>query len=244
MKPLLDAFMRWTRLGNWPMRARGGLAAGARWTLYPFSSYWRGTSDKESTVWIDRFCKPGSSSLDLGAHFGLYSVGMAMRVGPTGQVVALEPERTARKRCELHLRMNRLGWVRVFGEAASDRTGTIRFVGNGGEGSTTSFVSKDVGSGLLLPCVRLDDLFARERLRPPDFIKIDVENHGAEALAGAGGILSGRPNIMMSFHSEQELAGTKGILMPLGYGVTSLAGESVEWGDALYKTAILTARPS
>jgi FkbM family methyltransferase len=225
------------------MRVRGGLAAGARWTLYPFSSYWRGTSDKESTVWIDRFCKPGKSALDLGAHFGLYTVGMARRVGPTGLVVALEPERAARERCLLHVRMNRLDWVRVFGDAASDRTGTIWLVDNGGAGSTTSYVSKDGGSGIALPCVRLDDLYARERLRPPDFIKIDVENHGAEALAGAVGILAGKPEIMMSFHSEDELAGARGILEPLGYRVISLAGDNAKWGDALYRTAILTAKP-
>jgi FkbM family methyltransferase len=243
MKRLLDAFMRRTRLGDWPMRVRGGVAAGARWTLYPFSSYWRGASDRESTAWVDRFCNRGGSALDLGAHFGLYAVGMAQRVGPTGQVVALEPDETARRRCILHVRMNRLDWVRVFGEAASDVTGTIRLVDNGGAGSTTNYVSKDGGAGIPLACVRLDDLFARERLRPPDFIKIDVENHGAEALAGAGGILSAKPHMMMSFHSERELAGTREILAPLGYGVTSLSGESVGWDDALFRTAILTARP-
>lgn len=235
--------MRWTHLGDWPVRARGGLAAGARWTLYPFSSYWRGTSDVESTTWIDRFCKPGDSALDLGAHFGLYSVGMAQRVGPTGQVVALEPEETARRRCLLHVRMNRLAWVRVFGEAASNMTGTIHLVDNGGAGSTTCYVSKESGAGVSLPCIRLDDLYARENLRPPDFIKIDVENHGAEALAGAVGLLARRPHIMMSFHSEQELAGARQILEPLGYRVVSLAGDNVGWDEALYRTAILTAAP-
>lgn len=243
MKSIFDRLMRWTRLGNLPVRVRGGLAAGASWTLYPFSSYWRGTSDIESTAWIDRFCKPGGSALDLGAHFGLYSVGMAQRVGPAGQVVALEPEETARKRCLRHVRMNRLDWVRVYGEAASSTTGTIRLVDNGGAGSTTCYVSRDAGAGITLPCIRLDDLYARESLRPPEFIKIDVENHGAEALSGAGKLLDGRPNIMMSFHSEQELAGAREILAPLGYRVVSLAGEAIDWSGALYRTAILTAKP-
>jgi FkbM family methyltransferase len=235
--------MHWTRLGNLPMRVRGGVAAGARWTLYPFSSYWRGTSDTEAAGWVDRFCKTGGSALDLGAHFGLYTVGMAQRVGPTGQVISLEPEKTARERCLLHVRMNRLGWVRVFSEAASGTTGTIQFVDNGGAGSTTCYVSKDTGVGVSLACTRLDELYSREGLRAPEFIKIDVENHGAEALSGAGWLLDGRPNIMMSFHSKEELAGTKDILAPLGYRVVSLAGENVDWEMALYRTAILTAEP-
>ena len=137
--------------------------------------------------------------------------------------------------------MNHLNWVHVFGEAASDQTGYIQIVDNGGAGSTTCFVSKETGVGKSIRCVRLDELYSREGLRSPDFIKIDVENHGAEALAGAGRILDGRPNILMSFHSEHELSGAREILSPMGYHVVSLEGKSVDWGDALYKTAILTA---
>ena len=103
--------------------------------------------------------------------------------------------------------------------------------------------SRESGVGTVLNCVRLDDLYAREALRLPSFIKIDVENHGAEALEGARTLLAVRPSILMSFHSEQELAGTKSILETLGYRVTSVAGESVDWGQALYRTAILTAPP-
>jgi FkbM family methyltransferase len=241
VRGFIDSFMRLTRLGNLQVRALAGLAAGARWTLYPFSSYWRGTSDREAIAWVDRFCRPGGATLDLGAHFGLYTVGMARRVGPSGQVVALEPEATARARCMQHVRMNKLDWVHVFPYAASSTTGMIRFVDNGGAGSTTCFVSKEPGVGMLLPCVRLDDLYSSEGLRPPEFIKIDVENHGAEALEGARNLLGEHPSILMSFHSEQELAGAKAILVPLGYRVTSLAGVSVDWSQALYKTAILTA---
>jgi FkbM family methyltransferase len=241
VKRLIDIFMRLTHLGNIRVHARGGLAAGAYWTLYPFSSYWRGTSDLEAVRWVDRFCAPGTAALDLGAHFGLYTVGMARRVGPTGQVVALEPEATARARCIRHVRMNGLSWVKVYAEAASSFTGTIRLVENGGAGSTTSFVSRDPGVGESLACVRLDDLYSRDALRMPSFIKIDVENHGAEALGGARTLLVSRPSILMSFHSKEELAGAKGILAPLGYGVTSLTGARADWPDALYRTAVLTA---
>ena len=241
MNALFNFLMRSTGLGNLPVRSRNGLISGARWTLYPFSSYWRGTSDSEAVAWIDRFCRPGGTALDLGAHFGLYTVAMAQRVGPEGQVIALEPEQTSRSKCLRHVRMNRLRQVRVFADAASSSTGTLRLAADGGAGSSTSFVSVDPGEGAMVPCVRLDDLYAREGLRMPQFIKVDVENHGAEALSGATGILATHPNMMMSFHSEDELAGTRAILEPLGYRVVSLSGKDVDWGDALYKTAILCA---
>jgi FkbM family methyltransferase len=240
LKQLLDTIARVTGLGNLPVRARRGLVSGALWTLYPFSSYWRGTSDQEAIGWLDRFCRPGGATLDLGAHFGLYTVAMALRVGPSGQVIALEPERAARAKCARHARLNRMDQVRIYPEAASATNGMIRLSEDGGVGSSTSFVSQDPGAGTWLPCTRLDDLYAREGLRPPEFIKVDVENHGAEALSGAPGILAGHPHILMSFHSEQELAGSRKILEPLGYRVISLAGKDAGWEEALYRTMILT----
>lgn len=232
--------MRGTGLGNIPVRSRNGLLSGARWTLYPFSSYWRGTTDREAIPWLDRFCRPGCAALDLGAHFGVFTVAMAQRVGTSGQVIALEPDGTARAKCVRHVRMNRLGQVRVFPEAASSTNGTLRLVSEGDAGNSESFVSGDPGLGAAVPCVRLDDLYEKERLRPPQFIKVDVENHGAEALAGAPAILAGRPNILMSFHSEDELSGTRAILKPLGYHAISLSGQSIDWGQALYSNAILS----
>ena len=240
MKKIVDWLLRKTGLQFFPVRAREGLVRGARWTLYPFTSYWRGTSDPGAIRWVDQFCRPGGVAWDLGAHFGLYTVGMAMRVGPTGQVVSFEPEPAAFARCRLHVQMNRLAWVRVFPLAASSSNGSISLVSAEGAGSTTSYVTPATGSGPALASVRLDDLVSRENLRPPDFIKVDVENHGAEALAGAREVLaSARPNLLMSFHSEDELAGARSILAPLGYRVMALDGTPVDWSAALYKTALL-----
>jgi FkbM family methyltransferase len=240
LKKLADFLLGASSLQYLPVRARGGLIRGARWTLYPFTSYWRGTSDLEAVRWIDRFVRPGGVAWDLGAHFGLYTVGMATRVGATGQVVSLEPEPAAFARCRRHVGMNRLDWVRIFPLAASSTNGAVGLVSAEGAGSTTSYVTRDPGAGPLLTSVRLDDLMARENLRPPDFVKVDVENHGAEALEGARGVLaSARPNLLMSFHSEDELAGTQAILAPLGYRVLLLDGSPADWPAALYKTVLL-----
>ena len=64
----------------------------------------------------------------------------------------------------------------------------------------------------------LDELVKTGEIRPPDFIKVDVEGHGHKALAGAAHTLEiHRPIIMMGFHSETEVTETKRLLEPLGY---------------------------
>ncbi|MSU65186.1 MAG: hypothetical protein EXS38_03585 [Opitutus sp.] len=44
----------------------------------------------------------GWTCWDLGAHFGLYSVGLARRVGPAGQVAAFEPNPISFARLQRH----------------------------------------------------------------------------------------------------------------------------------------------
>jgi hypothetical protein len=73
--------------------------------------------------------------------------------------------------------------------------------------------------------IRMDDLVAGGEIRPPDFIKLDVEGHGHRALQGAiQSIRLSRPVILMSFHSLQEVAGTEQLLLPLGYRFHPVSG--------------------
>ena len=44
---LIGALLLKTRLCYWPVSVRTGVAAGARWTLYPWSAYWRGGFEPE-----------------------------------------------------------------------------------------------------------------------------------------------------------------------------------------------------
>ena len=85
-------FLRTTGLQYWPVQVKSGIAAGARWTLFPWSAYWRGTQEPAMHRVLQSFGDmQGWSCWDLGAHFGIYSVGLARLVGPQGQVAAFEP---------------------------------------------------------------------------------------------------------------------------------------------------------
>ena len=214
-------------VGLIPVRVRRGAAMGARWTLYPWTSYWRGTHEPA----IQRvICELGDGDIrgwscwDLGAHFGIYSVALALRTGPMGQVAAFEPNPASFKRLERHRRMNGLFWLKTYQAAASDRTATSELLtyGNLGSPSTHLRFDGEVPSAQSAPIVirvlRLDDLVESGELRPPRFVKLDVEGHGHKALDGMmGAVANARPVLIVALHSPEEAEGVLGILQPLGY---------------------------
>src|SRR6516165_9447744 len=126
-----------TPLRNLPVRVRAGLAKGARWTLLPHTAYWRGNTEIEVEAAIRRQGDlRGATCWDLGTHFGIYTVGLAMAVGPTGQVVGFEPDPVSFARCQRHVRMNRLGWVKLYNAAVSSTVGSAVLLLHQGTGAT------------------------------------------------------------------------------------------------------------
>lgn len=210
------------------------MAEGARWTLFPWSSYWRGTHEpeiQELLISLGGGRVEGWCCWDLGAHFGLYSVGLARRVGPAGQVAAFEPNPLSYARLERHRHLNKLSQLLLFPAAVSDEAGTSELFTYGQLDSTATHLryegeSGEGGQPVRIATVRLDDLVRAGRIREPDFIKVDVEGHGHKALAGARETLARRrPVILAAFHSEAEEQGILAILEPLGYRRRAVAGE-------------------
>lgn len=227
LKRILGVGMRLTRLEYFPVRVRRGVAAGARWTLYPWTSYWRGSHEsavQAALISLGGGDITGWTCWDLGAHYGLYSVGLARRVGPTGQVAAFEPNPVSCTRLLRHARMNGLSWLKAFEAAASDCSGTGELYTYGDLESTITHLPYE-GETRASDCaplavrrVRLDELVQTGEIRPPRFVKIDVEGHAHRALAGMQATLGAhRPVILVAFHSPSEADGVSALLGPLGY---------------------------
>jgi FkbM family methyltransferase len=226
-----------TPLAHWPVRVRAGLATGARWTAFPCSSYWRkGGSEADVEIAVSYLGNlQGKVFWDFGAHFGIHTVGMAMQVGSGGQVAALEPNPHAFKRLSYHVRMNRLENVKMFEAAASSTTGTTHIFLPSDTASTTAHIhSKNDGyvQQADIATIAVDELVDAGVLRLPDLIKVDVEGHGAEAMAGCiRAIERSHPVIAFSRHEQFELEGVRDLLVPLGYRPYSLEKKSVTWSD-------------
>jgi FkbM family methyltransferase len=229
-----------------PVRIRAGIARGARWTLLPHSAYWRqGGEGDVDAVAATLGPLTGQCFWDLGAHFGLYTVGLARQVGPTGQVAAFEPDPRSHARCARHVAMNHLPNVRLYRAAVSDRATQQEFIvpSAGATFNHLRYEDEPVSAGektIQIDTLVLDALVSSGGIRPPQLVKVDVEGHGAKALAGARETIARHhPVLVMSFHSHAEANDTQALLEPLGYRCFENDGRPLPWPAVVFRTACL-----
>lgn len=234
---LLARLLRATRIEWLPVRVRSGIAGGAWWTLFPYSAYWRGTQEPavhEAIIGLGDL--HGWACWDLGAHFGVYAIGLARRVGPSGEVAAFEPNPVSYARLQHHHRLNHLAWLKTYCLAASDQVGVAELYTYGDLHTTTTHLRYDdekpgaAAQPLQIRSIKLDDLVLRGELRRPQFIKVDVEGHGHHALSGARETLAlARPILLIEFHCREEADGISALLDPLSYDWTGVTGTGEDW---------------
>ncbi len=123
--------------------------------------------------------REGDVFVDLGAYVGGYSLLASRLVGPTGKVVAFEPDPAARRLLELNVAKNRTANVTVVPFAVGREPGTVRFVASG-----DSVGRIDPGGELEVRQVVLDDYCQEHDLRP-NVMKVDIEGGEAAALEGS-----------------------------------------------------------
>ena len=126
------------------------------------------------TPYFERYCDPDKASLDIGANIGAHAITMARL---SRVVHAFEPQRAT---WEI-LTANAAGRpIRTHRFGLSDRDGTVRMkLPTGNTGMTEIDVH---GTGEVIEVRRLDDL---DIDAPIGLMKIDVEKHERECLAGA-----------------------------------------------------------
>src|ERR1700719_4272342 len=171
---LLSPILSRTPLQYWPVRVRRGIAIGARWTLLPHSANWRqgGETDIELALGFHGNLS-GAVCWDVGAHFGIHTIGLAIRAAAGGEVCAFEPDPVAFTKLELHTRMNSLSQVKLFNAAASDTDGENDMIVSGGLGSTlTHLPYEDEGpylpnNTIRIRTVRLDTLVSTGKIGAP-----------------------------------------------------------------------------
>ncbi len=177
--------------------------------------------------------KPDSVVVDVGAYIGLYTIAVARRMGPSGKVIAFEPDADSFAALKAHVQLNRIsGQVELIQAAAGAENGTAPF--EAGKHSMSRITGKQAHDVRMVRAVRLDSVLAGKRV---DILKIDVEGFEEQVLRGASGILEspGRAphTIFIEVHpyAWEELGVTSESLLKLlessGYKVFDLRGRAV-----------------
>lgn len=136
---------------------------------------------------------PGETALDVGAHFGEFTLPLAAILGEKGRVLAFEPDERACERLVDHVKLNCLANVQAFNKALGDedRTGRIYF-GGGFCPSIVPLKDDEIrrSASIKIEIVQGDTYFERERLPLPHAVKIDVEGFEYVVLRGLRHTLS------------------------------------------------------
>jgi FkbM family methyltransferase len=224
------------------VEVRAGPAKGARLylnvetqidTSWMEGSYDSFIYDALETTGIDLL---GATAWDVGAHCGYHTVALASLVGPSGQVVAFEPNPQNIRDLRRNLENNPLlaERVRLRTEALSNCDGehifrhSPRFPSrgfldiNGPPSDRFPRTEYEAYDTMSVAVVRADSIL-RAGLRPPNMIKIDVEGAEVAVLEGAQELLRNHsPLLVIEVHNITCMFLTQRILYEAGYNLRLL----------------------
>ena len=176
--------------------------------------------------------RPGDVCCDIGANLGFFSILLGRLAGPSGSVYAFEPVPTNASTIERNARLNRMRNIVVMEVALSGTDGEdelllARHVG--GAVLRSAGTPPDLVGSAVVQTAALDTLLERQRVAPPDIVKIDVEGAEMEVLRGMDRTLRLRsPTIVLELDDatsagcEKKTNSCQSYLHDLGYRTTLL----------------------
>jgi FkbM family methyltransferase len=166
--------------------------------------------------------KPGDIVWDVGANMGLFSFAAAVAAGPSGHVLAVEPDTDLAGLLRRSAAATGHAPVEVLPAAVSDAQSVARFNiarRNRATSHLAGFGTNMAGgvrSSQLVPTVTLDWLAAR--FPAPDVLKIDVEGAELAVLGGGSQVLARSPAVICEVMAAHAAAAFD-ILTGHGYTV-------------------------
>ena len=176
----------------------------------------RGCYEPYMQAAFTRHVRPGGVVYDIGAHAGFHSLFCALLAGPTGRVIAFEPNPGNLRSLTAQLELNPSLNVTVLPYAILDRNGDVRFEAGGG--SSEGHISEAGSFTVEGRC--LDSLVEQGSVPPPSVIKIDVEGAEEQAITGALQVLRRyRPVVLCDRNDDTTETKVRRLLTPLDYNV-------------------------
>ena len=175
--------------------------------------------------------QPGDLIFDLGAHAGFTTCMLARMCGPTGRVIAFEPDAEIVSYLEKNVAGQQLSNVTIVRKAIDAKTGAAFFNQDGtmSAGLVDYAVYGNTGQRISVETLSLED--ACREFGVPQFIKMDIEGAEVDVIRASEDFLKRHPIHLAfdSYHRTRDGQFTWMLLEPMlrsyGYEVrTSLEG--------------------
>jgi len=145
--------------------------------------------DLGTQLFLKKALFEGDAFIDVGANIGMFTLLASRLVGPTGRVVAFEPNPDVYDRLQLHIERNNIGNVMLNAAGLSDvaATSTLTVWANEKGWGTfgTLSVQEEQQVTQKYPCrVAKGDEMLKDLSGAPLTIKMDVEGYECRALRG------------------------------------------------------------
>lgn len=202
------------------MRVLSGSLAGARWIAGASThGCWLGTYERETQAAFTRYVKRGDVVYDIGANAGFFMLLASRLADAHGAVYAFEPMPRNLEYLRKHIALNAAANVTVIDAAVAAKSGHARFAVE----ASPSMGHLDASGDLEVRLVSIDELVTSEIIRPPQFLKIDVEGAELDVLTGAAATLrQWYPVILLSNHGSERHEQCCAYLATLGYRIETV----------------------
>jgi FkbM family methyltransferase len=191
---------------------------------------WLGSFEHDKQRQFQKAIHPEDIVYDLGANAGIYSLLASVLVGEKGHVFSFEPLPDNVRNLRKHMEINRVKNCTIVDAAVTLSDGEALF----DPSADCSTARLSTAGSIRVRAVALDTLASRNEIRPPDFMKIDIE--GAEydcLMGGAHTIRTSRPVIFLATHGQETHDACMRLLAEWGYTVVSLDERPTGQSDEL-----------
>lgn len=171
--------------------------------------------------------RKGNVVVDVGSNIGLFTLKASSVVGPTGRVIAIEPNQDNYHVLRYNVELNKLDNIRTFRCALGDEVGYVDLYLSSFGSGTHSIVFKMSDRTEKVLMTTLDSLIATrsttEEYDHIEFIKIDAEGSECKILRGASRTLKHyHPKLAIESTKETLRAECIRLLKKLDYEVCIL----------------------
>ncbi|MBL9131443.1 MAG: FkbM family methyltransferase [Verrucomicrobiaceae bacterium] len=205
----------WERLMSKWKRLRGAVAeveviAGWKVKCHPmcegeFSVFQKDPRQAPEMLNFSRLASPGMQFLDVGTHWGVFTLAALHFGGQGARVIGIEASDAAARVYRDNLSINKVtDRVTVINAACGDHVGELKMLTTGAGGADFFVVpAEERPDTVTVPLVTVDSVVEQHGFKPTH-LKIDVEGFEEEVLKGATRTLADiRPVLFLELHGDQ-----------------------------------------